>query len=1156
MRVSSVVCVSSVPLASVLEANMPPKLLKPPKCCACNSSGTCRNCSCYRHGWTSTDCVPGKHGRCINLPGRNSTTTRRTSLSGLSSSSGIPAPSSSSVPSSFSGLLSSFSSVSCPPSQEKPRAARTTSRAGDNATSACGHNVGDTGSVRAGAVVASGDSENRGRSNDVGTCEAGIFDNETNESGPWPRTQDVDFGVNIGADDRPVVRPAFPVFQPVSDPSNFTWGDLDGKTFCDLIAAAYSEVVHWRRNLFLVPSGRAGKAFVTELARLWESYANASALEIIALPAATVMCALLLQKPHVGSKARDHSVCLERRLVSWSKGRIDELIAEGRTIQGRLRCTKRRSPVETTRTFTHLMLQGRVKSAMRVISDSPGGGLLDLDTVVTESKTVREVLREKHPAAMDASFDSLLAETEGPQAPHPVMFACLTGTSIKAAALRTFGGAGPSGVDAAGWRRLCCSFHKASKSLCDALAAVARRIATVYVDPKGIAAFTACRLCPLDKCPGVRPIGISEVPRRIIGKAIMEVVGKDVQNAAGSLQLSAGQVAGSETAVHAMRELFNDDVSEGVLLVDAKNAFNSLNRKAALWNIKVLCPSIAPAVINTYREDAELFVGGEKIYSCEGTTQGDPLSMAIYAVAIAPLVQRVSGSGAKQVWFADDAAGSGKLRKLRQWWDALVEHGPAFGYFANEEKTWLIVKEQHFKDAQQIFAGTGVNITIEGKRHLGGALGTPEFVTTYVNQQVGKWVEDINRLSTIARSQPQCAYAAFRRSLSSRWNYLSRTIPGVRELLMPVEQAIRQKFIPALTGREIPGDMERDLFALPTRLGGLGITNPVEMSDGQFDASKRITAPLMALVVQQEAFLGEVREEAEKTRQLIRSERRLEQARAAEHLRERLSPNFQRCMDLAKEKGGSSWLEALPVQEHQFNLSKNEFRDGLCLRYGWTPDRLPATCVCGSTFDVAHAMSCPTGGLPSIRHNEMRDLLAHTMSDVCMDVTIEPQLEESGEHQSVHDEESRGIVEHLRLDIRARGFWGGSLEVALFDVRVFNPFAPSAVNTPIEQLYRRNEAEKRRKYEARATADNCSFTPLIFSTTGGCSTLTSRFLKKLASKLTEKKTSSYSQALCWLRTRLSFSLLRSAVMCLRSSRRRPINRFVEPAAALSAAGLL
>ena len=209
--------------------------------------------------------------------------------------------------------------------------------------------------------------------------------------------------------------------------------------------------------------------------------------------------------------------------------------------------------------------------------------------------TVRDVLNEKHPAAKDVNSDYLLAESDGPPAPHPVVLDCLTGSTIKAAALRTFGGAGPSGVDAVGWRRVCCSFHKASKSLCDALAAVARRLATEYIDPKGLTAFTACRLCAIDKCPGVRPIGISEVPRRVIGKAIMEVVGRDVQSAAGSLQLSAGQVAGRETAVHAMRELFEDEDSEGVLLVDAKNAFNNLNRKAALWNIKVLCPSLAPA---------------------------------------------------------------------------------------------------------------------------------------------------------------------------------------------------------------------------------------------------------------------------------------------------------------------------------------------------------------------------------------------------------------------------------------------------------------------------------------------------------------------------------------------------------------------------------
>ena len=75
---------------------------------------------------------------------------------------------------------------------------------------------------------------------------------------------------------------------------------------------------------------------------------------------------------------------------------------------------------------------------------------------------------------------------------------------IRTAALRTQGGAGPSGVDAAGWRRLCTAFHGASRDLCNSVAQLmqlwrARRIATTYVDPAGLSAFIACRLIPLDK---------------------------------------------------------------------------------------------------------------------------------------------------------------------------------------------------------------------------------------------------------------------------------------------------------------------------------------------------------------------------------------------------------------------------------------------------------------------------------------------------------------------------------------------------------------------------------------------------------------------------------------------------------------------------------
>ena len=97
---------------------------------------------------------------------------------------------------------------------------------------------------------------------------------------------------------------------------------------------------------------------------------------------------------------------------------------------------------------------------------------------------------------------------------------------------------------------------------------------------------------------------------------------------AGCAQLCAGQQSGCEVAGHSIEQLLQNDEVEGVLLVDASNAFNSLNRAAMFWSIQILCPSFATPVINLYRGEAELFVGGETLLSKEGTTQG--LVMAIY----------------------------------------------------------------------------------------------------------------------------------------------------------------------------------------------------------------------------------------------------------------------------------------------------------------------------------------------------------------------------------------------------------------------------------------------------------------------------------------------------------------------------------------------
>ena len=99
---------------------------------------------------------------------------------------------------------------------------------------------------------------------------------------------------------------------PALHPPDFCWGSHEGKAFYDAVTTAYNEVIHWRRNVFLVPSGTAGKAFASELARLLQSYADGSSLESIAMKAGTIAQILLLQKPNRKSKSKEHVTHLQR----------------------------------------------------------------------------------------------------------------------------------------------------------------------------------------------------------------------------------------------------------------------------------------------------------------------------------------------------------------------------------------------------------------------------------------------------------------------------------------------------------------------------------------------------------------------------------------------------------------------------------------------------------------------------------------------------------------------------------------------------------------------------------------------------------------------------------------------------------------------------
>ena len=89
-----------------------------------------------------------------------------------------------------------------------------------------------------------------------------------------------------------------------------------------------------------------------------------------------------------------------------------------------------------------------------------------------------------------------------------------------------------------------------------------------------------------------------------------------------------------------------------------------------------------------------------ELQSQEGTTQGCPLAMAMYAIALAPLLKRLLPM-CKQVWYADDATGCDKFETMRAWFDALVELGPIYGYFPKPSKCILLAKPERLDHARK-----------------------------------------------------------------------------------------------------------------------------------------------------------------------------------------------------------------------------------------------------------------------------------------------------------------------------------------------------------------------------------------------------------------------------------------------------------------------
>ena len=258
-----------------------------------------------------------------------------------------------------------------------------------------------------------------------------------------------------------------------------------------------------------LPGGSVGRKYVDQLTHELSHFSagNYPSERFI------IFSSVVLQRDRSVVKGADIRRVIERRLIMWDKGDFDLLVQEAERCDKSLRPRTKfnHDKTHTATVFTRLMLQGKVKAAVRWLSDNTKGKVLRPDDKIpvkltdgsTAHSSVADVLRIKHP------------DSQVP--PHSALLSCdslpafedieVTGNVIQRAASVIQGSAG---CDASHWQDALLRYGAHSSHLRDQVASVARRLANSIVPWSDIRGFVASRLIALDKNPGVRPIGVGE----------------------------------------------------------------------------------------------------------------------------------------------------------------------------------------------------------------------------------------------------------------------------------------------------------------------------------------------------------------------------------------------------------------------------------------------------------------------------------------------------------------------------------------------------------------------------------------------------------------------------------------------------------------------
>ena len=952
----------------------------------------------------------------------------------------------------------------------------------------------------------------------------------------------------------------------------------------------WNRIFSLKLSQYDAPKGTVGRRFVEVLSqeiqgmmdRKWNSERM------------LVFTAVILQQQADIRRSKDIRELVSKRLDLWERGYkvalVDDLEARNRGHSG---TKSKRDNEARAKIFDSILKSGRLRQAVRNLTNREGGGVVQPDDLCSKARIpVLEVLKDKHPGMRQPDLEDPDNRTFQPFDNLPTLLPLvISADHVATAAAKLGGSGGPSQADSIAVTRWLLGFGAESEKLRTVLAKLCEWLANEHPPWAAYRALMACRLVALDKLPGTRPVGIGEILRRLMAKIVIAHVGDQATLACGNLQLCAGLSAGIEGAIHAMHQKWGDKdgikkneqqqndghtttnsdddedlefptpitqcmddmadsaAEEGdffcLFEADANNGFNELNRKAMLWTVRHLWAAGSRFSFNCYRHAAMLLIIRDDgkpaniLLSREGVTQGDPLSMILYGVALAPLIRllKTEVPTVVQGWYADDGGMAGMGRQVKRSIELLLRHGEQFGYYLNTGKSICITRPEDLPKAREFFKAWKLDF-VTGYRYVGGFIGAEEERDEWLEPKIDAWEQGVKDLAMVAKKYPQAAYAGLTKSFQNEWQYSMRVLPGISEKFAPVEKALAEEFLPALLGATVEEIAEqRDLLALPVKFAGLGIPDPTKTAEGCFLASQSCTK-VLADSIQSGADLDTMeycRSVKEARREVVNS-RKAKNKIAWLHYGTGRSPRQKQRLDRACISG--SWLTVMPSRYNGTELSQDEFRDNARIRFGLHPLGLPCTCDgCQHKFSVDHALTCKQGGLMGLRHDDAK----YEFSDMCAkalkpsSVSDEPLIH-SG--QDTGAKKQNGITQpapELRGDIAAHGFWRRG-RTTIFDVRITHADAPSYAGQKVKNLLKRHETEKKKKYADKCAERRRDFTPLCFTSDGVLGGEADAAVKRVSGLLAKKWNRSYSDVCGFVRSRMSLALARSTTMCLRGAR--------------------